>query len=110
LFVVWLFVIALKAKYLRLTKKRILKHAYEFIFLGFFVLVVFVNYLFVSNSQYALQHLLAFSFYIVVLIIACYYSCKPMDYAFSILVYIILLLGVQAAVSIPYLLTVDSMT
>lgn len=89
-------------------RKVLILRQSAFISIGAFVVIVFFYYAFVTTTDKALQYFTVFFNFILVLIIDSYYSIRSEKYRLSILFFIILLLGIQAAYSIPYLLNTNS--
>ncbi len=107
LFIVWLAYIIFKRqhlnKFLLELKDRKLLFFLLFLFIGF----VGFNYYFVRTTVKGLTYFVHFINYALILIIHSYYAAKK-DYSqYAILFFIIIGLGIQALISIPYLLTSD---
>lgn len=104
-FVFWLLVILVKRESLMPFYFLLRIRIKEFVFILTFILVVACNYIFVDGSPKALQYLVIFTNFFLILILDTYYSVRPERYKLSLLLYIILILGIQAIISIPYLLS-----
>lgn len=106
-FVSWLLVILVKKESLLPFYFLLRIRIKEFVFILIFIMVVACNYIFVDGSPKALQYLVTFINFFLILILDTYYSVRPERYKLSLLLYIILIIGIQAIVSIPYLLSAE---
>lgn len=104
-FIFWFIVIILKKKFLNafIIGLRNRKKIFFYIFL--FISIILFNYLFVRSTNKAFNYSFHFIYYFLILIMDTYYSYRDKESKFIILSGIILVLGIQAIVSIPYLLS-----
>lgn len=80
----------------------------EFFSLGVFVFLMLVYYVFVRENGKSLNYVTSFSTMFMVLVMDSYYAVIHPKHRQSVLFLCVLCLGIQAAISIPYLLSADS--
>lgn len=107
IFSVWMVLICLKPKTFNIFLVRLLQRRHLLAVLIAFLLIVIYNYLFRYSSGRAFQYVATFFNFVLLIIIDTYYSVLPKQNRMSILYCLIVCLGVQAAISIPYLLQAD---
>lgn len=70
-----------------------------------FIWVVAFNYFFVDTNNKSFQYLVTFINFLFIFIIDAYYTLKPAARRYAILYLCLIALGIQAAVSIPYIIS-----
>lgn len=95
--------------YLSITNKLILykrDFKYDFKFLVVFSIVVFLNYLFVDLNPKSKEYTIVFFYFIILYIIDLILN-KDFQKKVTVIFILLLVLGVQALISIPYIITSD---
>lgn len=105
IFLIWFLLIALKRNLFKNFLVELKSRKKYFFWIILFVLVSLVNYLFVNTTNKGFNYTVNFINVVLLLIIDAYYSLKPIKYRFSILFYIVVILGLQAVISIPYIIS-----
>lgn len=109
IFFIWLIVILSKQLNARILIKILALRKLEILLLILFLLVTTFYYLFITPTAKAFQFLLMPIMYLFLLFMDCYYSGIKTQYRLTILFFIITALGIQAAVSLPYILSAENL-
>ena len=104
-FMFWLILVLSKKKSLGIIINGLKKRKVALFFIILFILISFFNYFFVRTTNKALNYSIHSIYFILILVIDTYYTYRNKDLKFIILAGIILVLGVQAIISIPYILS-----
>ena len=105
IFICWFMFVFIKNKNLKAFGIVLKKRKLDFFFMFSFILVVAINYFFVDKNAKSHTYLFTFINFFLILIVDSYYATKPLVYKYSILFYIVIALGIQALISIPYMLS-----
>lgn len=100
----WFLVVLMKNQFGLLVSSIVMRKKL-FIWLLIFILVVAVNHVFIEASDKSYYYLLHYINFFLLLIIDSFYAQKHLKYKLSILFYLIVALGIQAIVSIPYIIS-----
>lgn len=105
IFPLWMIVALYRKKELYTFIQQLSKRKAAVIALLLFILILILNYLFVRSTPLGFQYLVIFINIFLIFILDTYYSKKPESTRMSIFFFIVFSLGLQAAISIPNLLS-----
>lgn len=105
LFGIWICYILLTSKNLKEYFQLLYKEKISLGLLIVFIWIVALNYFFVDSNKKSFQYLIVFINYLLILIINAYYSLQPNGRRYAIIYLSLLFLGIQAAISIPYIIS-----
>jgi len=104
-FLLWLILVLLKKKSLGIFMNGLKRRKVALFSIILFILISFFNYIFVKTTSKALNYSIHSIYFILILVIDTYYTYRNKNLKFIILAGVILALGVQAIISIPYILS-----
>lgn len=104
-FCLWLLVITIDRPVFFKFIKALNERRNEFIFLLIFLLIVAINSFISSPNSTSFQYFSVFLNIFLILVLDTYYGVRDVKYRNAILCYILIALGIQASISIPYFLS-----
>lgn len=106
IFCIWIFIVVLKDNKILST---LTFRKFELYFLFVFLLFTLYTYFLVTHTTKAFQFTLMPVTYFFIIIMDAYYFRKNPQYKLSIFFFIVLILGIQAAISIPFIFSSGDM-
>ncbi len=108
IFALWLLFVLLDKKHLNGFLKELKHRRLLFFLLFLFIGTVGFNYYFIRNTVKGFSYFVHFINYGLILVVHCYYMARK-DYSHFIIFFFVLIgLGIQALISIPYLLASET--
>lgn len=109
IFFIWLISVALKNNYFYKILHTLAFRKFELCYLFVFLLITLFTYFFITPTVKAFQYTLMPVTYFFIIIMDAYYFRRNTQYKLSIFFVITTILGIQAAISIPYIFSSENM-